>query len=92
MDLPYNELAPQRGLVDAVKGAVLALATRREVEEFPESRQAGAGIATALQGDGAVPRGQVTAGGAGAGAEGGHRHGLRVALGVTGVLHSSAGG
>lgn len=94
MDLPYNELAPERGLVDSVKGAVLSLATRREVEEPPEGCQAAAGIAAALQGDDAVAQGQArgAAVGAGAGAEGRQRHGLVVALGVAGVMDSRAGG
>lgn len=92
--MPYNELAPERGLVDAVEGALLALATRREVEELPEGCQAAAGVAPALQGDDAVAQGQarVAVVGAGAGAEGRQRHGLVVALGVAGVVDSCAGG
>lgn len=93
-DFSYNEFPPERGLVDAVKGAVLALAARREVEELPEGCPAAAGITPALQGGGAVAQGQarVAAVRAGAGAEGGQPHGLLVALWVAGVTDSSAGG
>lgn len=93
-DLPYNELPSDRRLVDAIEGAVLALATRGEVEELLDGSQAPAGIAPALQGDVPVARAQawVALVRAGAGAEGRQRHGFIVVCWVAGVMDSCAGG
>lgn len=93
-DSTYNELSADRGLVDAIEGAVLALAARREVEQLLDSSQAPAGIAPALQGDVPVAEGQawVTPVGAGAGAEGRQRDGFTVVFWVARVIDSHAGG
>lgn len=93
-DLPYNEVPADWGLVDAVEGAVLALATRREVEQLLDGSQAPAGIAPALQGHVPVTEGQacVAPVGAGAGAEGRQRDGFIVVFWVARVIDSRAGG
>lgn len=93
-DLPYNKLSSDRRLVDAIEGAVLALATRGEVEELLDSSQAPVGIAPALQGDVPVARAQaqVALVRAGAGAEGRQRHSFIVVFWVAGVMDSRAGG
>lgn len=92
--LPYKELPADGGLVDAIEGAVLALATRGEVEELPDGNQAPTGIAPALQGHISVTGGQVwvTRIGAGAGVEGRQRDGFIVVFGVARMFDSCAGG
>lgn len=92
--MPYNELPADRGLVDAVKGAVLALAALREVEQLLDGSQAPTGIAPALQGHIPVDEGQawVTLVGAGAGAEGRQRDGFTVVFWVARVSDLRAGG
>lgn len=93
-DLPYNELPADQGLVDAVEGAVLSLAARREVEQLLDGSQAAAGIAPALQGHVPVTKGQacVAPVRAGAGVEGRQRDRFIVVFWVARVIDSRAGG